>query len=224
MNLVDEALAKNQNILSEHESKQILEAYGIPVTKEVLVGDIGNLRPAAEEIGYPLVIKGCSRGTSHKTETGLVHLDIRNEAEALAAYNTIMDRMEGGDKQVLLQEMVKGQRELMAGMIRDSQFGPCVMFGLGGVFTEVLNDTVFRAAPLEKRDAFDMLGEIKAHKILENIRGMKSVDKNELAQILISVGRIGLENDRIREIDINPLMITAGKPVAADALVILERD
>ena len=224
MKIIDEAIQRNQYTLSEYESKRILDAYGIPVTKQVLVDDAGNLLTAIEKIGYPLVMKGSSRGLSHKTETGMVHLDIRNETEALSAYKDLMDRMEGEEKQVIVQQMVKGKRELMVGMIADPQFGPCVMFGLGGVFTEVLNDSVFRVAPLEKRDAFEMMAEIKGYRILENFRGMESADKNELAQILVSVGQIGLENDRIKEIDINPIIITAGKPMAVDALVILERN
>ena len=108
------------------------------------------------------------------------------------------------------------------GLTRDSQFGPCVMFGLGGIFTEILKDTAFRVAPLEKQDALDMMQEIKAFKILEAIRGMKAVDQDILAEILITVGQIGLENDRIKEIDINPVIISGGKPVAVDALVVLQ--
>ena len=222
MKIIDEALRKGQYELSEYDSKQILGAYGIPVTKEVLVGHIEDLSAAAEKIGYPLVIKGCSKGISHKTETGLVQLDIRDETEALAAYKNIMNRMEDGDKQVIIQEMVKGQRELVVGMIRDVQFGPCVMFGLGGVFTEVLKDTVFRVAPLNKEDAIEMMHEIKGHEILESIRGMEPVDKDKLAQILVSVGQMGIENDRIKEIDINPVIISADRPIAVDALVLLE--
>jgi acyl-CoA synthetase (NDP forming) len=96
------------------------------------------------------------------------------------------------------------------------------MFGLGGIFTEVLNDTVFRVAPLERRDAMEMMQEIKACRILEAVRGMAAADKDILANILISVGRIGIENDIIQEIDINPVIITGGQPVAADALVVLD--
>ena len=110
----------------------------------------------------------------------------------------------------------------MAGLTRDPQFGPCVMFGLGGIFTEVLRDAAFRVAPLEKRDALEMMQEIKAHKILEAVRGMAPVDKDMLAEILIAVGQIGVENEMIKEIDINPVIITDGKPVAVDALVVLE--
>lgn len=118
--------------------------------------------------------------------------------------------------------MVKGRRELVVGLTRDPHFGPCVMFGLGGIFTEILKDISFRVAPLEKQDALDMMQEIKGHKILEAVRGMEAADLDTLAQILMNVGRIGFENDAIKEIDINPLILTGARPVAADALVILE--
>jgi acetyl-CoA synthetase (ADP-forming) len=129
--------------------------------------------------------------------------------------------MDGIEKAVLVQQMIKGQRELVVGLTRDPQFGPCVMFGLGGIFTEILEDTSFRVAPIEKRDALEMIQEIKAHKILEAIRGMEPVDKDMLADILIAIGRLGIENEAVKEIDINPLIISRGQPVAVDALVVL---
>ena len=118
--------------------------------------------------------------------------------------------------------MVKGTRELVAGLVRDPQFGPAVMFGLGGIFTEILKDVSFRLAPLTKSNALDMMHEIKGHKILEAVRGMEKVDTDILADILINVGKIGLENEKIKEIDINPLIISGNKPIAVDALIILE--
>jgi acetyl-CoA synthetase (ADP-forming) len=117
--------------------------------------------------------------------------------------------------------MVKGEREFVAGLIRDPQFGPCIMFGLGGIFTEVLKDVTFRVAPLEKRDAIEMMNEIKAKKLLDEFRGKPAVDRDVLASALINLGRIGLENDEIAEIDINPIIILKDKPVAVDALVVL---
>jgi acetyl-CoA synthetase (ADP-forming) len=129
--------------------------------------------------------------------------------------------MDGAEKAVLVQQLVKGQRELVVGLTRDPQFGPCVMFGLGGIFTEILEDTSFRVAPIEKQDALEMISEIKAHKILGAIRGMEPVDKDMLAEILIAIGRLGIENEAVKEIDINPVIISRGKPVAVDALVVL---
>ena len=221
MNLIDRALKEGRTALSEFESKQVLASYGIPVTREELVTNPENLSEAVRNIGYPLVIKGCAAEIAHKTEKGLIRVDIRNEKEARAAFDEISAAMDGTDKAVLVQQMVKGQRELVAGMTRDPQFGPCVMFGLGGIFTEILEDTSFRVAPLQKRDALEMMQEIKASKILEAVRGMEPADKDMLAEILMAIGRLGIENESVKEIDINPVIISAGKPVAVDALIVL---
>ena len=221
MKIIEKALEEGQSTLSEYESKQILSSYGIPVSKEFLVDDVQGLMSATQEIGYPLVLKGCSSEIAHKTEKGLIKIDIRNEEETISAFEEIKAHI-GSDAGVLVQEMVKGQRELVVGLTRDPQFGPCVMFGLGGIFTEILKDISFRVAPLEKRDALEMMKEIKAHKILEAMRGMPAADIDMLADILINVGRIGLENDVVKEIDINPIIISGNEPVAVDALVVLE--
>ena len=222
MKIIEKALKEERNTLSEHESKQLLAGYGIPVTREILVADRKDLANAVSEIGFPLVMKGSSSSITHKTEKGLIRVDIRNEKEAVTAFEEIMGKMNSEREGVLVQEMVKGQRELVVGLTRDPQFGPCVMFGLGGIFTEILKDISFRVAPLEKQDALDMMQEIKGHKILKAVRGMEPVDMDTLAQILINVGRIGLENEAIKEIDINPLILSGARPVAVDALVVLE--
>ena len=223
MEIIEKALKEGRTTLSEHESKQVLASYGIPVTRELLVDTVQDLINAAEEIGYPLVLKGCSSGIAHKTEKGLIRVDIRNEAEAEAAFEEIAANI-GKEDAVLVQEMVNGQRELVIGLTRDPQFGPCVMFGLGGIFTEILKDISFRVAPLEKGDALEMMQEIKGHKILEAVRGMEAADLNTFADILIKVGRIGLENVQVKEIDINPVIISGSRPVAVDALVVLDKN
>lgn len=222
MKNIERALKEGRTTLSEYESKQVLAEYQIPVTKEVLVDDAKALERAGQEIGYPVVLKGCSSDIAHKTEKGLIRVDIRNEEEANSAFEEIMGNMSGPEDAVLVQEMVKGQRELVIGLTRDAQFGPCVMFGLGGIFTEILKDISFRVAPLEKRDALDMMRDIKGHKILDTVRGMEAADLDILADILIKVGQIGLENEKVKEIDINPVIISGSKPVAVDALVVLE--
>lgn len=222
MEIIEKALAQGRNMLSEYESKQVLSAYGIPVTREALVNDLNGLKAAAGQIGYPLVLKGCSPEIAHKTEKGLIKVDIRNEAEAVSALEEIMGQMSRGPE-ILVQEMVKGQRELVIGLTRDPQFGPCVMFGLGGIFTEILKDISFRVAPLEKRDSLEMMKDIKGHKILEAVRGMEAADLDMFSDMLIKVGQIGLENDAVKEIDINPVIIRGSRPVAVDALVVLDR-
>lgn len=221
MEIIERALKGGRNTLSEFESKQVLAAHGIPVTKEILVNDLKGLMDATRKIGYPLVLKGCSSDIAHKTEKGLIKVDIRNREEARSAFEEIRAHM-GTDLGVLVQEMVKGRRELVIGLTRDPQFGPCVMFGLGGIFTEILKDISFRVAPLEKRDALDMMQEIRGHKILEAVRGMEAADLDMLSDILIKVGRIGLEKETVKEIDINPVIISGNKPVAVDALFVLE--
>ncbi|MGB5749777.1 MAG: acetate--CoA ligase family protein [Desulfobacterales bacterium] len=224
MKIIDDALKEGRTTLTEYESKQVLASYDLPVTREKLVSNSKDLLEAAEQIGYPLVIKGSSAEIAHKTETGLIRVDVRNDEEATTAFREITAAMEGAsDGAVLVQQLVKGQRELVVGLTRDAQFGPCVMFGLGGIFTEILKDTVFRVAPLEKQDALEMMQEIKAGKILEEFRGMAAADKDMLAEMLMTVGRIGIENDAIKEIDINPVIISGGKPVAVDALVVLQK-
>jgi acyl-CoA synthetase (NDP forming) len=222
MEIIDKARKEGRETLSEYESKLVLASYHIPVTREISIQKSDDLIPAANEIGYPVVMKGCSPDITHKTEKGLIQTDIRNDREALDAYNTIMGGMNGTEGSVLIQEMIKGKRELVIGLIRDLQFGPCVMFGLGGIFTEILKDVSFRLAPLEKRDALEMMDEIKAHKILDAVRGMDAVDRDILSEILMNTGTIGIENDAIKEIDINPVIISGNRPVAVDALVVLQ--
>jgi len=223
MEIIEKALKEGRTTLSEYESKQVLASYGIPVTRELIVDNVQDLINATKEIGYPLVLKGCSSDIAHKTEKGLIKVDIRNEDEAKAAFEEIAANI-GAEDAILVQEMVKGQRELVIGLTRDPQFGPCVMFGLGGIFTEILKDISFRVAPLEKRDALEMMQDIKGHKILEAVRGMEAADLNTFSDILIKVGQIGLENEDVKEIDMNPVIISGNQPVAVDALVVLDKD
>ncbi len=224
MEIIDKAIKEGLSTLSEYDSKQVLTAYKIPVTKEIVVDNVDDLNTAAGDIGYPIVLKGCSAEIAHKTEKGLIKVDIRNEDEAKAAFEDISGKMGDAGNDVLVQEMVKGQRELVVGMTRDPQFGPCVMFGLGGIFTEILKDVSFRVAPLTRKDAMDLMDDIKGKKILDAVRGMEAVDREALADILMAVGQIGMDYDQVQEIDVNPLKILNGKPVAVDALVVLGKE
>ena len=222
VHIINNALQEGRKALSEYESKQVLAAYNIPVTREILLTDKTQVQKAGKEIGYPLVMKGCSAAVAHKTEKGLIHVDIRTDEEALNAFDKIMAGLKGFDGAVLMQEMVRGERELVVGLSRDEQFGPCVMFGLGGIFTEILRDISFRKAPLTKNDALKMMLEIKGHKILNAIRGMEAADMELLSQILINVGRIGLEIEQVQEIDLNPVILSGAKPIVVDALIVLK--
>jgi acyl-CoA synthetase (NDP forming) len=223
MDIIKKALKKGQKTLSEYDSKQLLSTYGFPVVREKLVKSRAGAARAAKEIGLPVVLKACSPEIAHKTEKKLIEVDLRSIKEVERAYDAIIERV--GDTPldgVLVQEMVKGSRELVIGMIRDAQFGPCVMFGLGGIFTEVLKDVSFRIAPLEKRDALEMAQEIKGAPILGTFRGMSAVDMDLLASMLIGAGKLGLDLEAVKEVDANPLIISGNKPVVVDALVVLE--
>jgi len=182
-------------------------------------------RAAAKKIGYPVVLKACSPDESHKTEKGLVAVNLSTQKELNDAWADLGKKAgEDYDGAWLVQEMVKGAREIMIGMHRDPSFGPSVMFGLGGIFTEILQDVVFRIAPLRKKDARDMLRGIRAHKILDEVRGMPAADREILTHALMAVGQIALDHPEIAEIDINPLILRGAKPVAVDGLIVLTGD
>lgn len=220
MKIIERAKKRGQKTLSEYESKRLLSSYGIPVTKEKLVKSKEEAVKAAIKIGFPVVLKACGPKITHKTELNLIELNLKNEKEVKRAYKKISNvklTLEG----ILVQEQIKGERELVIGLKQDSTFGPCVMFGLGGIFTEVLKDVTFRVAPLKKSDARQMIKDIKGYKILEAFRGSKPVDQDLLGKILIKVGQIGLENKEIKEIDINPLIVKGRRVVAVDALIVL---
>jgi len=219
--ILEGARLDGRRVLSEHEAKGVLAAYGIPVTREVLATARGEVAAAAAAIGFPLVVKACSPEIAHKTERGLVRVDLRSESEALRAFDEIMAGLAGAPGAVLVQEMVRGSRELAAGLVRDADFGPCVMFGLGGIFTEILHDVAFRKAPLDEADALDLFQEIKGWRILEGARGLPPADRKELAALLIALGRLGREHPAVEEIDVNPIILAGSRPVVADALIVL---
>lgn len=222
MGIIDEAVDKGQKALSEYQAKLFLGEHKVPVTQEKLVVGEDEAVKGAEEIGYPVVLKANGPAIAHKTERNLVKVGLDGPDQVRQAYKEIVENL-GSESYdgILVQEMVKGERELVIGLVRDPQFGPCVMFGLGGIFTEVLKDTSFRVAPIEKYDALQMMDEIKAKAILGPFRGKEAVDRDLLAEILIAVGNIGMDYDAVREIDINPVIIDGSRPVAVDALVVL---
>ena len=222
MKLIEDAVKRGAKSLSEYESKLLLAEYGIPTTAEAVVTTSDDAVAQASKIGFPVVLKGSGETISHKTELNLIALDLKSEEEVRQAFNELTGNKKAEVKEVLVQQMIKGDRELMVGLTRDAQFGPCVMFGLGGIFTEILEDVAFRVAPLSDYDAGDIMNDIKGKKILEAFRGKPEVDRNILADILKAVGQIGLDNEQVKEIDINPLKLMDGKPVAVDALVVLE--
>lgn len=207
--------------LDEHLSKELLRAFGVPTVPEQIATGEEQVEATATMLGYPVVMKGVLPSGVHKTEMGLVRLDIPDRSAALRAYTTLMEQMEGRG-QVLIQRQIPGKVELILGLLRDPQFGPCVMFGLGGVTAELFDDVVFAVAPLTRRDAMNLLTRIRGQKMLDGFRGKPPVDREEIARILVAIGEIGLAFPRIREIDINPLICGTEGPIAVDATIVLE--
>jgi succinyl-CoA synthetase beta subunit len=221
LEIIQRAMAQGQKTLSEYESRQVIESAGVFVAAAALVKTRDEAVGEAEKIGYPVVMKGCSAELAHKTEAGMVALNIDSAEEVAMVFDELTGKVNNLDG-VLIEKMVRGNREFVIGLSRDPQFGPCVMFGLGGIFTEALKDVTFRVAPLSMEDALEMIDEIKTNKLLGEFRGSPAVDRKALAKALVGVGNLGIQYDSIAEIDINPLIICGDKPVAVDALVVLK--
>jgi len=207
-------------ILGEHESKNWLRALDLKVVKEVIVGDLDEAVRAAEEIGYPVVLKGSVEGQVHKTEAGLVKLNLYTPDHIKLAFQEMLN-LKPNPQSFLIQPMLKGDLELIAGIMRDPQFGPAVMLGLGGIQAEVYRDVVFRLPPLNEKEVLEMVSELKGKALLEGYRGSKPVDMEKLSDWLIKLGWLALTHEKIQEFDVNPLLIVDGVPVAVDATIIL---
>jgi succinyl-CoA synthetase beta subunit len=223
--LIRSAFLRGQRALSEYESKKLLSLYGIPVAREELSRSVDEAVSATDGLGFPVVLKACSAELMHKSDRGCIELNLRDKRDVGEAYDRIIRSVDLELEGVLVQEMVPGQRELVVGLNRDPQFGPCVMLGIGGILTEVFQDTVFRMAPFDMVEAKDMTEQLRFKKILGSFRGQKPVDTDILCRSLIAVGQIGLELETVSELDINPMIITPeGRLVAVDALVVLRGD
>jgi len=221
-NILKNARLNNQSALSEYESKMVLAAFDIPIVPEMIVGSLPEAKTKASATGYPVVLKLCAPEISHKSEMNLIEINLRDDADLERAYNALDEKRAAVPGDILLQKMISGKREYVMGLMRDPVFGPCVMFGMGGIFTEMLQDVAFRVAPLSVRDAQEMMNEIFASKTLGAVRGMSAVDTDTLARNLVSLGTIGLEYEDIKEIDVNPLIVdNEGRAVAVDALIVL---
>jgi acetate---CoA ligase (ADP-forming) subunit beta len=207
--------------LSEDESRSLLLPYAIPLVESRRVESATEAVHAAWELGFPVALKGTGALLAHKTEAGVVRLDLRSDREVEEAFAAITARAGDTLEAVLVQHQIRSDREFAAGLRRDPSFGPCVMFGLGGIFTEALKDAIFRVAPLTSRDAEEMLAGLRSSKLLGIYRGQPAADRAALAQILIALGRLGLERPEVAEVDLNPILLDGARPVAVDALVVL---
>ncbi|MCP4623316.1 MAG: CoA-binding protein [bacterium] len=210
--------------LTDREAKGFLAEYGIFFIPETYVDRRAEVLPAARKLGFPVVVKGIGRNLLHKSDRGLVHLNLSDAGAIETAVKEITAEASRDLDGFSIQPHIKGRRELVAGLFRDHQFGPVIMFGTGGVFTEAFSDVCFRLAPLTEMDAIEMLDEIQGRALLGEFRGEAAVKRDQLIQSLLALSRIGEEHSDVAEIDINPLLITPdGRVMALDALVVRQQ-
>jgi acetyltransferase len=207
--------------LSEAASKELLARYGIPVLDERTAPDVDGAAIAAKGIGYPVVLKLCGDRIAHKTERGLVRLGLADDAAVRAAGTELLAAAGpvDGAVELLVAPMVHGSREFISGLVRDAQFGPCVMFGVGGVLAEALGDVAFRLLPLSELDADELLDDLATQKLLGPFRGEPAIDRAAVAATLTGLSHLALDRPDVASVDLNPLILVDGRPVAVDALV-----
>ena len=208
--------------LSESASKAVLQEYGVPIAKERQVTTADQAVAAAQELGLPVVVKLCGDAIAHKTERGLVKLRLADAAAVHAASSQLLALAtpSDGDVSLLVAPMVSGSRELIAGVVRDPQFGATVMLGIGGVLAEAIADVVFRPAPVTRPEAGRMIDSLATQALLGPFRGESAVNRDSLIDILVGLGAVAEDRPDIRSIDVNPLIISAnGEPIAVDALI-----
>ncbi len=207
--------------LSEAASKALLAAHGVPLAPERLAATPADAAEAASEFGFPVALKLCGDHIAHKTERGLVRLGVANAAdvERLTAELLAAGRPEDEVTGVLVAPMIRGNRELIAGLATDAQFGPTVMLGLGGVLAEAVADVVFRLVPITEQDAREMIEDLATQKVLGPFRGEPAIDVDELVKVLVGLSALAESRPDVVSVDVNPLIVHDGVPVAVDALV-----
>ncbi len=224
--IIKQSISEGRAQLTTRESIDVLDAYGIRVCKSGFATNIDEVVEVGNKIGYPVVMKMTSKTTSHKTDVGGVRVNIQDEAQLKAEYNDLIAKLTekgliDGLEGVIIQEMVKGNREMVCGIATDPQYGPMMMFGLGGVFIEVMKDVTFRIAPLTDVDASEMIKSVKAYKLLEGARGTTPAQMNQIQETLLRLSQLVSDFSFIDELDINPLLISekTGEGIAVDGRI-----
>ena len=207
------------NSLTEFESKRLLRKFGLISCNESTAKDYEEAAAAALEIGYPIVLKISGEGTEHKSELGGVKLGINNQDELSVAFDEILVS-NSEVSEFLICEHIEGKREFIAGYHIDKDFGPTIMFGLGGIFAEAISDASFRLLPCSREELLRMVYELKSSALLNEFRSEPDVDLEALADTLEAIAKCGLADPLIEAIDVNPIVISGDRPVAVDALVI----
>lgn len=231
MGKVSEILAnickENRKNLLEPEAKTICQEYNIPVTRFEVAKREEEAVKFAEKIGFPVVLKIVSPDIIHKSDVGGVMLDLKTALEVERAYRTILANVNNHQPSakisgILIQEMAPSSTEVIIGAIKDDQFGPTIMFGLGGIFVEILKDVAFRIAPVTKQEAELMITEIKAYPVLNGYRNQPSLDINAIAEIIVNTSKLVTDHQEIKELDLNPIMVYEKGAKTVDARIILE--
>jgi len=218
---------EGRKFLLEPEAKSVCMEYGIPVTKFKVAKNKVEAVKFAEDIGFPVVLKIVSPDIIHKSDIGGVVVGLKTADEVRSAYQQIMRNVKKHKADakifgVLVQEMAPPSTEVIVGAVKDPQFGPALMFGLGGIFVEVLRDVAFRIAPVSEDEAREMIGEIKAYPLLKGYRGLPPADIDAIVKILVNTSRLVMEHQEIKELDLNPIMVYEKGAKTVDARIILE--
>ena len=225
--IFEEARKGGRAYLLEPEAKAVCMEYGIPVTKFRVAKDTEEAMRFAKETGYPVVLKIVSPDIIHKFDVGGVVLNLKNSEEVKDACNRILMNVKKRKPDakivgILVQEMIPPSTEIIIGATKDPQFGPALMFGLGGIFVEVLKDVSFRIAPITRSDAQEMITEVKGYPILKGYRGQPPADINAIVEILLNTSRLVMDHPEIKELDLNPILVYEKGAKTVDARIILE--
>jgi len=221
--IIKQAVAQNRTALTEFEAKEFLGQLGLPVTKQKLSDTKDGAVKAAKEIGFPIVMKLMAEDVVHKSDVGAVKLGIKDETEVGVAFDELMKIPSNSKKQVSIQEMAPEPiAELIVGTLQDPQFGPAIMFGIGGILVEIMKDVSFRICPITEFDADEMIHEIKAFKLLDGFRGKAKADLKALISLLKTVSEVSMEYLGADQMDLNPVFIYEDGIKIVDARIILK--
>ncbi len=222
--LLKNKLGSNQTVLTEFESKNLLKEIGIPIPEQELAITKEETIAVAKKIGFPVVLKLMAEDIVHKSDTGAVKLKINNEVEVATAYDELMKIPSQSEKSISVQKMADEPiTELIIGMTTDAQFGPALMFGIGGILVELLEDVSFRIAPITEYDAREQIHEIKGFPILDGYRGKPKADLDAIVNTLLKISDLVIKHEEINEMDLNPVFIYESGLVCVDARIILKK-
>ncbi len=221
--IIKNYLNQGKKVLTEFESKELLAKIGIPITKQKLTSDKNDVVKFADEIGYPVVMKLMADDVVHKSDAGAVKLNLQNKDEIEKSFDELMSIPSKSEKKINIQKMADEPiTEIIIGMTTDPQFGPALMFGIGGILVELLEDVSFRIAPIERFDANEMIHEIKGFPLLDGFRGKPKADIEAIIDALLKVSDLVIQNPEIYEMDLNPIFVYNSGIVCVDARIILK--